>query len=101
MQLLSFPATSFHPTVWVDLDVPHAVDLARQLAQDARWPRPLFLVDGHAPACQRTLGVSHLVSQLLVLHRAGVGVQLLHPNEPLRRCLHLLGLSNLFHVGAM
>ena len=47
--------------------------------------------------CQRTLGVSHVVSQLLRLRQAGATIRLRNVNAPLRRCLQLLQLGSLFH----
>lgn len=59
---------------------------------------PLHVDCAHL-ACQRTLGVGYVVSQLLLLRRAGATIWLRNVNAPLRRCLHLLGLSPLFHFG--
>ena len=47
--------------------------------------------------CQRTLGVSHVVSQLLRLRQAGASIWLRNANAPLRRCLQLLQVGPLFH----
>ncbi|MFC7669752.1 hypothetical protein ACFQT0_22065 [Hymenobacter humi] len=59
---------------------------------------PALDIDASRLKCQRTLGVSHVVSELLLLHRAGASVWLRHVNGPLRRCLHLLRLDGLFHL---
>jgi anti-anti-sigma regulatory factor len=59
---------------------------------------PLHVDCAHL-ACQRTLGVGYVVSQLLLLRRAGATIWLGNVNAPLRRCLHLLGLNPLFHFG--
>jgi len=47
--------------------------------------------------CQRTLGVSYVVSQLLRLRQAGASIWLRNVNAPLRRCLQLLQIGSLFH----
>lgn len=60
---------------------------------------PLY-IDCANLACQRTLGVSHVVSQLLLLHQAGARIWLRNVNAPLRRCLQLLKLEELFHLTA-
>ncbi|GAB2943993.1 hypothetical protein GCM10027048_05970 [Hymenobacter coalescens] len=52
---------------------------------------------GH-PRCLRTLGVSHVVSQLLVLCQAGADIRLRNADPLLRRCLALLKLNQLFHA---
>lgn len=59
---------------------------------------PLHVDCAHL-ACQRTLGVGYVVSQLLLLRQAGATIWLRNVNAPLRHCLHLLGLSPLFHFG--
>lgn len=59
---------------------------------------PLHVDCAHL-ACQRTLGVGYVVSQLLLLRRADATIWLRNVNGPLRRCLHLLGLSPLFNFG--
>lgn len=81
-------------TVDLDLDAVETVQVARLLPRST----PL-LIDCARLACQRTLGVGHVISQLLSLHRAGATIWLRNVNAPLRRCLHLLGLSPLFHLG--
>jgi anti-anti-sigma regulatory factor len=82
----------------VDLDAVDAVHLARVLASYAQ--KPSLLIDCSTLTCLRTLGVSHVVSQLLVLHRAGAQIWLVNVKAPLRYCLQLLQLSKLFHVDA-
>jgi anti-anti-sigma regulatory factor len=59
---------------------------------------PPLYIDCSNLRCQRTLGVSHVVSQLLLLRRAGARIWLRNVNAPLRRCLHLLRLEALFHL---
>ncbi|MGI4760195.1 MAG: hypothetical protein ACRYF0_05785 [Janthinobacterium lividum] len=59
---------------------------------------PPLSIDCSRLVCQRTLGVSHVVSQLLLLHRTGARIWLRNVNAPLRRCLHLLRLEALFHL---
>ncbi|RZK47884.1 MAG: hypothetical protein EOO59_17270 [Hymenobacter sp.] len=59
---------------------------------------PPLYIDCSSLVCQRTLGVSHVVSQLLLLRRAGARIWLRNVNAPLRRCLHLLQLEPLFHL---
>lgn len=82
----------------VDLDVPGAVSLAcAQLrVLDAPHPRPEVHLDCSRLTCQRHLGVSHVVSQLLRLRRSGARVWLHGVNPALRRCLQLLHLTPLF-----
>jgi hypothetical protein len=50
--------------------------------------------------CQRALGVSHVVSQLLLLRRAGAALHLQRVNPALWHCLKLLRLDGLFWVEA-
>ena len=76
----------------VSLDEVNPLQLAQKL------PRHLPLhIDCGRLVSQRTLGVGHVVSQLLLLHRTGVSIWLRNVNAPLRRCLQLLRLSPLFH----
>ena len=76
----------------INLDEPNAVLRART--------QPLGALAVHIDCarltCQRTLGVGHVVSQLLLLHRTGAHVWLRNVNEPLRRCLRLVCLTPLF-----
>jgi len=67
-----------------------------QLTQTLPRSIPLH-IDCSQLTSQRTLGVGHVVSQLLLLHRTGVSIWLRNVNAPLRRCLQLLRLSPLFH----
>lgn len=59
--------------------VPNAV---QRLCARAGCP-PLYIDCGNL-ACQRAIGVSHVVSQLLWLHRAGARSWLRNANAPLR-----------------
>ena len=85
---LSWPAPG--PTT-LNLDEPDAVQRARTLPPSA-WVH----IDCGRLVCQRTLGVAYVVSQLLLLRRAGTRVWLRNVNAPLRRCLQLLRVSSLF-----
>lgn len=89
------PISSPAVPVTLNLDEPNAVLRARARAF-SRGATALY-IDCSRLACQRTLGVGYVVSQLLMLHRAGVKVWLRNVNEPLRRCLHLLRLNSLFY----
>ncbi|MGI4762642.1 MAG: hypothetical protein ACRYF0_18170 [Janthinobacterium lividum] len=82
------------PLSTVNLDEAEALQAAHLLPHST----PLQVDCAHL-ACQRTLGVGYVVSQLLLLRRAGATIWLRNVNAPLRRCLHLLGLSSLFHFG--
>jgi anti-anti-sigma regulatory factor len=76
----------------VNLDEVATVQLAQALPRNT----PLHIDCSHLTT-QRTLGVGHVVSQLLLLHRAGMRIWLRNVNAPLRRCLQLLRLNPLFH----
>jgi anti-anti-sigma regulatory factor len=82
------------PLPTVNLDEAEALQVAHLLPRST----PLHVDCAHL-ACQRTLGVGYVVSQLLLLRRAGATIWLRNVNAPLRNCLHLLGLSSLFHFG--
>ena len=86
------------PVIEVDLDNVDAVLLARLLPQSPEQPRPQFLIDCGHLLCQRTLGVNHVVSQLLLLRKAGATIWLRNVNATLRRCLNLLQLGPLLHM---
>jgi len=77
----------------VDLDKAAAVQRMCALPQC-----PPLYIDCANLTCQRTLGVSHVVSQLLMLRRAGARIWLRNVNAPLRRCLRLLQLEAIFHL---
>jgi anti-anti-sigma regulatory factor len=91
--LTSPKLTATPPLTPVDLDAVDAARLARTLARQPR--RPQLLVDCAQLQCLRTLGVSHVVSQLLVLRRGGAHVWLRNADPALRRCLQLLQLDPL------
>jgi anti-anti-sigma regulatory factor len=80
----------------VDLDAIDATQLARSLQGSPHHPE--LLVDCGRLKCLHTLGVSHVVSQLLVLHQAGANIWLRNVNPTLRRCLELLKVSHLFRA---
>ena len=82
----------------VDLDAVDSVQLGRALAQEAQQIRPQLLVDCSSMKCLRTMGVSHVVSQLLVLHQSGAIVWLRNVDPALLRCLRLLQLDSLFLI---
>jgi anti-anti-sigma regulatory factor len=102
MRITSQPAVSNHAAVTalftVDLDAVDSVQLGRALAQQAQQTRPQLLVDCSTLKCLRTLGVSHVVSQLLVLHQSGANVWLRNVDASLLRCLRLLQLDSLFLI---
>jgi anti-anti-sigma regulatory factor len=85
-------------TLPVDLDTINATHLAQSLA--GATDTPPLLIDCSALVSLRTLGVSHVVSQLLVLRRAGASIWLHNVQAPLRHCLQLLQLHRLFHIKA-
>jgi anti-anti-sigma regulatory factor len=91
--LCSTPPGPIARTATVNLDNVAAV---QRLCARRQCP-PLY-IDCAKLVCQRTLGVSHVVSQLLTLHRAGARIWLRNVNAPLRRCLRLLRLEALFHL---
>jgi anti-anti-sigma regulatory factor len=70
--------------------------LCVQLRHSPQVPASLY-IDCKQLRCQHTLGVSHVISQLLRLRQAGASIWLRNVNAPLRRCLQLLQLASLFH----
>ena len=84
----------------VDLDDARALQLARSLAHHMEEGRRHFLVDCENLVCQRTLGVNHVVSQLLMLRKAGAVIWLRNVNATLARCLDVLQLNALFRTAA-
>lgn len=94
-RLYSLPPGPIYRIKTLRLDEPAAVQRACQLPQC-----PPLSIDCGNLTCQRTLGVSHVVSQLLLLRKAGARIWLRNVNAPLRRCLHLLRLEELFHLTA-
>jgi anti-anti-sigma regulatory factor len=101
----TFMAISYQPLVpqkqqgasisSIDLDAVDVKHVAYFLAQHTA-PRPHVAVDCSTLKCLRTLGVSHVVSQLLVLHQSGASIWLLNVDPVLKRCLRLLRLEPLF-----
>ncbi|TDN37254.1 hypothetical protein E4631_25150 [Hymenobacter sp. UV11] len=85
------------PIATLDLDQTAAVQQMCAQLRHAPLFQPALHIDCGQLRCQRTLGVSHVVSQLLLLHRAGASIWLRNVNVPLRRCLLLLQLGSLFH----
>ena len=90
-------APNFAPFI-IPLNLDEAGAVQRTCAQLQALPaEPRTLrVDCQQLACQRTLGVSHVVSQLLRLRQAGAILYLRRVNPALRRCLTLLRLEPLF-----
>ncbi|AYA38505.1 hypothetical protein D3Y59_16490 [Hymenobacter oligotrophus] len=100
--MLGFPSQrlSHLRVLSVDLNTVDPVQLARSLAHDRDIPSiPLCIeVDCHELRCLRTHGLAHLVSGLLHLRRAGVGVRLRNVSQPLHRLLQLLCVHPLFDI---
>lgn len=99
----SSPSTSTaHPqqaaTLCVNLDTQDAQQLARSLAQQPAQARPRIEVDCSTLKCLHTLGVSHVISQLLLLRQSSAGIWLRNANPTLKRCLRLLQLESRFFV---
>ncbi|HEX8658059.1 MAG TPA: hypothetical protein VF690_11010 [Hymenobacter sp.] len=84
----------------INLDDVWAVHRACAQLQSLPPEDRVLRVDCGQLACQRALGVSHVVSQLLLLRRAGASLRLQHVNPALRHCLELLRLDGLFLVEA-
>ena len=82
----------------VDLDTVDARQLGHVLARHPDQPRPQFLVDCGSLKCLRTLGVSYVVSQLLVLRQYGASIWLRNPHPSLQHSLKILHLTRLFPV---
>jgi anti-anti-sigma regulatory factor len=81
----------------LNLDETAAIEaLCVELRHSPQAPASLY-IDCKQLRCQRTLGVSHVISQLLRLRQAGASIWLHNVNTPLRRCLQLLQLASLFH----
>jgi anti-anti-sigma regulatory factor len=99
-------ATFYQPTVAgraqsitlfpINLDTEDAKQLARYLARQPKHTWPQLLVDCSTLKCLRTLGVSHVLSQLLVLHQSGASIRLRNADPVLKRCLNLLRPDSLF-----
>jgi anti-anti-sigma regulatory factor len=94
-RLYSLPPGPIGRIATLDLD---RTDVVQRYCAMPQCP-PLY-IDCANLTCQRTFGVSHVVSQLLLLHKAGARIWLRNVNAPLRRCLQLLQLEALFHLTA-
>lgn len=92
--LTSAPA---QPLTSLDLDETAAINATCAQLRSSLLPPPSLHIDCGHLRCQRTLGVSYVVSQLLRLRQAGASIRLRNVNAPLRRCLQLLQLGALFH----
>lgn len=86
---------SFTP---VDLDSVEAAHFMQTLAPHSPPAPPHLVVDCSHLKCLRNLGVSYVVSQLLLLHQSGARVFLRNAEPLLQRCLQLLQLDSLFPV---
>ncbi|MBG8553125.1 hypothetical protein [Hymenobacter guriensis] len=80
----------------VDLDTVDALQVARTLRKNPSVVQPQLVVDCGRLQCLRTLGVGHVVSQLLVLRQAGATIWLCNADSTLRRCLDVLKLQRVF-----
>ena len=83
------------PVEVIDLDTTSATQIAGAMRRTL-VKRPQLLVDCNRLKCMRTLGISHVISELLVLHRAGAHVWLRNASPVLRHCLALLKLTHVF-----
>lgn len=82
----------------IDLNTTDPVALTQQLVGNQPGSQPQLLIDCRHLQCLRTLGVSHLVSQLLLVRRAGAQVLLRNVGPVLHRVLCLLRLDEVFEV---
>ncbi|QJX49066.1 hypothetical protein HMJ29_20010 [Hymenobacter taeanensis] len=82
----------------INLDVVEATQVARALARDATQTHPQLIIDCSHLKCLRTLGVSHVISELLVLHKAGANIWLRNADPALLHCLALLKLTHIFRA---
>lgn len=82
----------------VDLDAVEATHFVRALAQRPQPGPPHLVIDCSRLKCLRNLGVSYVVSQLLVFHQSGARVFLRNVEPMFQRCLHALRLDGLFPV---
>lgn len=86
------------PITEVNLDATEAAHIARTLAHYPQQPRPQLAVDCRHLRCLHTLGVSHVVSELLVLRQAGADIWLHNLTPTLAHCLALLKLTGVFRT---
>jgi len=91
------PAALAIPLTTLNLDEAAAIEVACVQLHNSLLAQPPLHIDCAHLRCQRTLGVSHVVSQLLRLRQAGASIWLCNVNAPLRRCLQVLQLGSLFH----
>jgi anti-anti-sigma regulatory factor len=89
------PVASF---TLVDLDSIEATQLVQALVQHSQLGPPQLVIDCSRLKCLRHLGVSHVVSQLLVFHQSGARVFLRNVEPVLQRCLQVLRLDSFFPV---
>lgn len=85
------------PLTAVNLDALTAKQLVGTLPQQAGPPARL-LVDCGALHALRTLGISHVVSELLVLRQGGAQVWLRNVGPVLHHCLRTLRLDQIFFL---
>ena len=94
--------SSLHPTptpaapLEVALDAA-SLDLVTWWLDHGRLLPPLR-INCQELRCRRTLGVAHVVSQLLRLRAAGATVQLTHVDSTMRRAIQELALAPLFPI---
>lgn len=84
------------PLTPVDLDALTAKQFIQTLLPQLKQPRPQLLVDCGTLHALRQLGISHVVSELLVLRQSGAQVWLRNVDSVLQQCLHMLHLNQLF-----
>ncbi|WP_229728902.1 hypothetical protein, partial [Hymenobacter glacieicola] len=104
VQPLRLSCTPFMNPLYIsnlNLDKTDVPELVRQIARRPQLPRPRFIVDCATQQCLRKLGISHFISQLLLLHNAGGRVVLRNVSPVLQRCLALLKLDKLFHYSSV
>lgn len=82
----------------IDLDAKNAKQWINTLTKQQALSGLQLVVDCATLKCLRTMGVSHVISQLLVLHKSGTTVWLRNVDPLLHRCLHLLRLHSMFHI---
>ena len=85
------------PLTAVNLDALAAKQLVRTMVQQAGPPSRL-LVDCGTLRALRTLGISHVVSELLVLRQGGAQVWLRNVSPVLQQCLRALRLDQAFFL---
>ena len=86
------------PLTAVNLDATTAAQLAPTLVRPAGQLPAQVLVDCGTLQALRTLGVSHVVSELLLLRQSGAQVWLRNVGPVLPQCLRVLRLDHLFLV---